>query len=137
MTKSNFPRVQTRFSRLDQSQSCAGSDFDPQSVFSCFGTVCSGISKKKLSACTWDYAWSMIPKQFFFFHAHSGLQSDEKQKTVKSCKIRSKVTVCGHKKISFPARNVRTGRAFEITNKMTISQIHQLTNFDSTNSPGS
>ena len=46
MTKSNFPRVQTRFSRLDQSQSCAGSDFDPQSVFSCFGTVCSGISKK-------------------------------------------------------------------------------------------
>ena len=33
----------------------------------------------------------------------------------------------------FIAGDVRTGRAFEITNKMTISQIHQLTGFKSTN----
>ena len=32
----------------------------------------------------------------FFSHAHSGLQSDRKQKTVKSRQIRSKPTMCRH-----------------------------------------
>jgi hypothetical protein len=41
----------------------------------------------------------------------------------------------GSKKIFFTTRDVRTGRAFEITNKMTISQIHQLTSFAPTNNP--
>ena len=33
-------------------------------------------------------------KTIFFSHAHSGLQSDGKQKTVKSGEIRSKATLC-------------------------------------------
>ena len=133
MTKSNFPRVQTRFSRLYQSQSCAGSDFDPQSVFSCFGTVCSGISKKNCQHVHGIMLGQWFLNNFFL----PCTQWAPEWRKAKNRQIRSKVTVCGHKKISFPARNVRTGRAFEITNKMTISQIHQLTNFDSTNGPGS
>ena len=35
----------------------------------------------------------------------------------------------------FTTWDVRTGRAFEITNKIRISQIHQLTGFESTNNP--
>ena len=47
-------------------------------------------------------------KTIFFSHAHSWLQSDGNQKTVKSHQIRSKATLCRHscmvvaKKISLP-----------------------------------
>ena len=47
-------------------------------------------------------------KTIFFSHAHSWLQSDGKQKTVKSHQIRSKATLCRHscmvvaKKFSLP-----------------------------------
>ena len=80
-------------------------------------------------------------KTIFFSHAHSGRQSDGKQKNsqIKVNQVNSYTVPVqpygGSKKNFFTTRDVRTGRDFEITNKMTISQIHQLTSFAPTNNP--
>ena len=66
-------------------------------------------------------------KTFFKSHVHSGLHSDGKQKTAISGQIRSNATMPRHSSrvveffFFFTTRDVGTGRAFEITNKMTIS----------------
>ena len=54
------------------------------------------IKKKKSSEGSLEQSWSMIKKTKKFSHAHSGLQSDGKQKTVKLRQIRSKATLCRH-----------------------------------------
>ena len=81
-----------------------------------------------------DNAWSMILKQFFS-PMHTVTESKKQSNHIKSGqKLHCAGTAVGWSHFFFfTTRDVRTGRAFEITNRMTISQIHQLTSFNSTN----
>ena len=94
--------------------------------------------KKKSSEGSLEQSWSMIKKQKKFSHAHSGLQSDGKQKTVKLRQIKSKATLCRHSCMVDTIFFLPPGqvlRAFKITNKMSIPQNHGLTSIDFTKNP--
>jgi hypothetical protein len=75
------------------------------------------------SECSLELAWPMIIKQKF---AHSGLQSEGKQNQSNHVKSGQKL-YCAGKALwwkhffFFITRDVRTGRDFEITNKMIIA----------------
>jgi hypothetical protein len=91
--------------------------------------------KKKSSACSLEHAWSMIIKQFFVpLHTVGSrvMESKKQSNHVKSYNVLVQ-HYGGRKNLFFTNRDVRTGRAFEIINKMTVSQNHRLTSFDSTN----
>ena len=107
--------------------------FWPLASFQLFGPVCGGIFKKIISMFLGTYL-DYDYDTFFFSNAHSGLQSDGKQKNSQITSNRVKgytvpVQPYGRRKhFFFTTRDVRTDRAFEITNKMTISQNHSTKN---------
>ena len=116
-----------------------GSDFDPRPVFSCFGPLWGGISKKFFHQ---NVPWNM-PGQCLFYHfLLPCTQRAPKIRKGKNCQITSSQVKTytvpakpygGQTIFNFTPRDIRTGRAIEITNKMNIPRIHQLTNFHSTN----
>ena len=115
-----------------------GSDFDPRLVFGCFGPLWDGTSKFFFHQ---NVPWT-IPGQCLFYNfllpctqrapkIRKGKNSQITSNQVKSYNVPAQ-HYGGHKIFNFTPRDIRTGRAIEITNKMNIPQIYQLTNINST-----
>ena len=101
---------------------------------------CAVEFKKKSSACSLEHAWTMIIKQKFSpMHTLGSRVTESKKQSnlVKSGqKLHCAVTALWWTQIFlFTTRDIRTARAFEITNKKTKSQNHHLTSINSTKSP--
>jgi hypothetical protein len=82
----------------------------------------------------------LVVKQFFSPMHTVGVRVTESKKQSNHVKSGQKLHCVGtdfggRKKKFFTTRDVRTGRVFEITNKLTISQNHRLTSIDSTKNP--
>ena len=99
----------------------------PRSVFMLFRPSVQWKLKRKSSECSLEHYWSMIIKQKNSpMHTAGSRVTESKFQSnhVKSCQKPqcAGTALWWTQKKFFTSRDVRTNRAFEITNEMTISQ---------------